>query len=560
MSLFAALAYFSKDESGRFTVQRNDFGTFPADAEWIDMARPETWPQVYLGSESTIPRDGFEADSGAVRHGWGFYRPLPTHYKLLPWRNPAWREDLSRFLSLGRLPRLPWDVAKVPPIEGHFAHIGMMADGKPGVGYFESEDRAAMGRVTVIKAGRYLARFYPSLTGDEVRELGTLLDKANDVRFAESADDMETVYTNGPHSCMAYQADDFSSPFHPVRVYAAGDLQVAYLSSVDLGADGFRASARALVWPAKKLYGRIYGDTIRLSRALQGLGYSEAEDGILSGARMLKVEAERGAYVMPYVDGCQRVSDMGEHFMIDEGGEIKADQTNGLTNLGRYCPGLEDVVDMDEDFSYVRDLGEYCSDSYINEHCFFCDYYEEYFSDNHGSVYMENGETWSQRAFDRHGVECERSGENIRRDEAVRLVDTNELVSEEWAADNAHEVDGDWYAEAPDTDDEDGADEAPTGSHGAPVARSGWVDAADFPLAPGMRVRFKDTREHQSYRHGQALANEQVISGLWHGGFIAHFEGNTGDAMVSRLEVWIDPVPQTDAAETVTLLHLMEAA
>ena len=103
--------------------------------------------------------------------------------------------------------------------------------------------------------------------------------------FAETADEIEHVYKTGPYSCMsgreAYQN----------RAYAGPDLAVAYLK-----VDGV-IIARTLVWPAKKVHSRLYGDATHLDVALKKAGYKQsgyyAQRGIASepsfdGARMTK--------------------------------------------------------------------------------------------------------------------------------------------------------------------------------------------------------------------------------------------------------------------------------
>lgn len=68
------------------------------------------------------------------------------------------------------------------------------------------------------------------------------------LQFASTPEEIVEVYRAGPHSCIA----DFPPEVHPARVYGAGDLAVAWLG------DGARTWARALVWPARRVYGRVY--------------------------------------------------------------------------------------------------------------------------------------------------------------------------------------------------------------------------------------------------------------------------------------------------------------
>jgi hypothetical protein len=213
--------------------------------------------------------------------------------------------------------KLPWQ-GHLPPIEGHNAYLNgeflvtytrrvevnadrlpahMRPDPTPldatsGADHYVWVPVASTKRET-IKPGRYLTTFYPHLTPDEVTGWARKVDVVNEVQFATTADDMVRVYTAGPSSCMSYGASNFKG-VHPVKAYAGGDLAVAYFADPT-----GKPTARALVWPEKKLYGRAYGDPERLQRALQKLGYTS---GSLRGAKLAGVPRGSGL-ALPYIDG-----------------------------------------------------------------------------------------------------------------------------------------------------------------------------------------------------------------------------------------------------------------
>lgn len=442
MSKVRYFAVYERDTNGKFTVQLDDrFG--------IRMDQND-WPSEYVTIQNPTERDRW---GDLIRAKYVSIDELyPDTYMLLPYRDKAWKRTTQAKLDDGELVRLPW--SSLAPITDHYAHCGFTDAGEIAVSFYANEDHGELNRKTVMKPGRYLTKFYPTLTGDEVRELVTVLDKAGEVRFTDTQEGIEFVYTNGPRSCMSHAADDYSSSIHPVRIYAAGDLQLAYLSAHEIGDNNFKASARALVWPAKKRIGRVYGDEQRLVPALEKLGYSR---GSLKGAKLLRIEEGRGeGFICPYIDGETSVKDIGDYLTI--GGSLDASSTNGLIEAGKWCPGLEDMVDADEEFFYVHDMDEHCSQTYVDRECFYCDRSGRYYTFDHGSVEMDNGETWSQRAFDRHGATCERTDGNFPVDDLVRLEDTDELVSDAWAAENAYEVNGTWYAEPQEAEvDEDAA-------------------------------------------------------------------------------------------------------
>src|SRR5262249_35481599 len=133
-----------------------------------------------------------------------------------------------------------------------------------------------------------------------------------------------------PNSCMSGRAGDYHGPCHPVRVYGAGDLAIAYLEQGD------EITARALCWPAKLIYGRPYGDEHRLSAALEKAGYTYGHGTKLRGAKLLRIRSGDG-FVAPYIDGCPGISDHGDHLEI--GGDLESDSTTGviLEESGETC-------------------------------------------------------------------------------------------------------------------------------------------------------------------------------------------------------------------------------
>ncbi len=241
-----------------------------------------------------------------------------------------------------------------------------------------------------------------------------------ELAFADTADDIERVYLNGPRSCMSHPAASYDSDEHPVRVYAAGDLSIAYLVAKD--EDSEHITARSVCWPEKKIYSRVYGDD-KLARMLESAGYGE---GSLDGAKVARIPAGRG-FVMPYVDSCCGAKDCGDHIKL--GGryaDIATDQTNGLSCNTESCCACDGELDPDD--AYHTCDGNMCEGCYSDTHVF-CDHYQEHMQSE--PVDMANGETWSERAFDRYGYTCDGNGHNYsREDEPCHEMPNGETWSE----------------------------------------------------------------------------------------------------------------------------------
>lgn len=280
-------------------------------------------------------------------------------------------------------------VQRKPEAEHHYAHVSMKHPGK--IAFTETPEKGAQDIQATMNPGRYLKQFY-DLDEDTIRTMANeFLAKYGDVqlKFGHTADEFEHIYTNGPNSCMSHAASEYASDEHPVRVYAAGDLAVAYLVS----GDEEHITARAICWPEEKTYGRIYGDADKLDRLLEAAGFTQDEN-CAKGARMLKVEQD-GAYVVPYVDYIYRAHVKGKFLIIDPHGDISCEGTNGLSATRHVC--------------------DHCYET------FYCEVTGETIAIDDG-VRMDTGDMWSQRRFDREGVETE-DGENMPIDDTVILED-----------------------------------------------------------------------------------------------------------------------------------------
>jgi hypothetical protein len=119
---------------------------------------------------------------------------------------------------------------------------------------------------------------------------------------------------------MCHPADNYDSSCHPVRVYGAGDLAIAYLEP-----EKGHVTARALCWPARKIFGRVYGDDGKLIPMLESAGFSAIDrhsKTSFNGAKLLRIEDDYG-FVCPYLDDPNYgVEDDGDFLRI--GGHIDA--------------------------------------------------------------------------------------------------------------------------------------------------------------------------------------------------------------------------------------------
>ena len=208
----------------------------------------------------------------------------------------------------------------------HFPHIDPADNNK--IRFVDGILKGRKDKLTSMRIGRYLTKYFKDQIGSE----GDILQAQQQivyetapvtVLFADTEDKVEWVYNNGPRSCMSKPVENFQSHIHPCRGYIAGDLQVAYLPDQS----GTKVGARAVVWPEKKQWARIYGDQARLKRGLDDLGYDRVFH--FSGARIQRIPF-RGTYVVPYIDGDARYVqpdiDTGATFTLHRQSELTSDQ------------------------------------------------------------------------------------------------------------------------------------------------------------------------------------------------------------------------------------------
>ena len=228
----------------------------------------------------------------------------------------------------------------------HFVHKSTK---NPDLLAYTPDNNKGMRDIQVmIKPGKYLQRYFSEiLTEKEIlfysewQATGTRKSsyQSCEVKFAATAEEIEFVYLNGPSSCMSCPIKDFGTdyrlPAHPTTVYAAGDLQIAYMEFPENHSKSGRICARALVWPDKKVYSRVYPTTNMYVRdgftsedesiaarqaftlKLRALGY---EEGSLQGAKLLKIKIRSDKYLMPYLDKEYYFRDAGKHFVISTTG------------------------------------------------------------------------------------------------------------------------------------------------------------------------------------------------------------------------------------------------
>jgi hypothetical protein len=347
-----------------------------------------------------------------------------------------WRgRELHRFAD-STYTRVPWwreswydqsDTAK-----NHFAHLSVKQPGR--IAYTESVEKGLADKQTPIKPGKYLAKYFGDILSKpriaELSAMVTIGDNLEGVQIARTADEIERVYTNGPSSCMAYNASHYNGHCHPVRVYGDSDISLAY--TVEHG----DIVARVLIWESEKIMSTVYptrghqGDIDKaadLYGHMLNKGYTRDS---FEGAKIQKIEDNNyNGYILPYFDNDKGVNDNGDSFVITNScAEYTADSEHGVSESGYSCCACGDSVS--EEGCYYSDHGDgpYCSECYSERYgtCEHCETYDICREDLH---YVESvSKDVCDSCLSSDFVYCDDCNEYYETDDTVTLEPDGEMV------------------------------------------------------------------------------------------------------------------------------------
>lgn len=426
------------------------YGRFNGRA-WSDAGTGLHWQRLFA-TQAAAYALWRSTQRGTQLHMWlnGCYvRPAKWHEREFirfhdgTYRQPVWSQE-----GWWRESTSPYGP---PALQQAFAHVS--TDDPNMIAFTESPEKGERDIQTRMKAGRFLKKFFGErLTDKQIAFFAEWQAKGNrpepeaakglTLKFGDSEDDFERVYRKGPRSCMdgcAGDGGEWPEGQHPCRIYAAGDLAIAYLED-KAGA----VRARALVWPERKAMGRIYpspdhwqsdgwesapeAESIQtlLQAKLKAEGYESMYENntAFDGARLIRREWGNGETVMPYVDMLGVKSDGDVWRLTCRGAEHGADQTDGtLSGNGAgegdlSCVACGEGVSEDDAIMVAHSLGgpeneALCSDCYGEGGGFYCSG-----TDTHyrgccvHPVEMASGDEWADSYFADHGFTCRLDGEN----------------------------------------------------------------------------------------------------------------------------------------------------
>lgn len=429
-------------------------------------------------------------------------------------RDDQWHErELSRFASK-EYKSLPWSGAvwwkNHAHIHGeHFPHVSQ----KNSVGlmaYTPSDAEGSADSQVPIKPGKYLEKYFAKVLDPFIiRDLCTAFSNVfedNCLIFADTEDEFESLYVTGPSSCMSKAKDSYTSHIHPVRVYAAGDLALVYMKR-----DG-RIVARALCFPAKKLYSRVYGDAGRIEPLLAKDGWKKGPPVGAKLQRVLTWENKREksgnrAFVAPHIDDINWLMDEGDHLVIGNPGEtphkvkgVKLTGASGVTEwVSLQCRSCnKEVTASTLQRVYIDRMAthlQWCADC-VNTHTFKCVGSGHRVINSEAVEMFDGSKMWRRLFDDGNGFICAGNGKNYPTQMRANVRD---------AAGKSISVSKQWYKES---------QCAPCKTCGNPVVAGGCDQPCKDRYAK-QQEKMKALDTENLIQAGQTYAAQGSVTGQW---------------------------------------------
>jgi hypothetical protein len=276
-----------------------------------------------------------------------------------------------------------------------------------------------------IKPGRYLKKYFPDMSDDDIRTHSAKIIAGSGLKFFSSSEDMFRIYrellNNGVvESCMSKDRWDR----HPLDAYHESDVELAVM--YEFG----EPKARALYNKQNKHFPMIYGHWEKMKILLEQAGFKHAT---MCGAKINKIVIGHNRILMPYIDSKRPlnrsenkstyVDVFDDYCIISDDGAYNANQyDNGYIHVD----GVGDREDMRE--------CDHCGDDYPDGDGFYVDFDNiticEHCWDNETVELYVHGSTRSIRAI--HSEDFILINGEYYEDESAAEYHDYRLVDDEW--------------------------------------------------------------------------------------------------------------------------------
>ena len=316
-------------------------------------------------------------------------------------------------------------------------HPHMSVTDRTKIAYTRDNRSGEADRQVTTTIGKYLARHFPTLKDNVIRDLSALYITTG-IKIVHTTAEMIYHLNRGPRSCM--QSSSFDLSENPYNVYAPkygwamvvreedGDTVGRALVMIR---DDVKYFVRSYLKP-KQSDGYSHSDNT-MEAWLQSNGFAKHDSW--EGEKLKAIEHSDSGYVAPYLDGCIKRADLhGNYFIIEQGGEYCMDDTCGHTIQEELATCADCNDDFPDDDGYWVGAWE---DHHVCPNC--VDDYTIAYSRggserqiSNDEVVWINGDAYDENYLEDNEIVELRNGDYARLDDAVN-------------------IDGDWY----ETDDED---------------------------------------------------------------------------------------------------------
>lgn len=313
-------------------------------------------------------------------------------------------------------------------IPGHYVHVS--EDDPTKVAYTRDFDGFMNDRQIRTTPGRYLRKYYPELTEDQVRECAeaylareasrrapVVVVDNNDPKWVGETFQLKKLWRHLYDTIMV----DYSCMrgCDSVMAYGVPGNNLAMVTWLPRGAtlDDEVGYGRAIVRTDTKQYIRAYpaqqwDDSVHTSsqvKQLEALGYTE---GPLEGVRLWRIEGDNsGTLMVPYLDGqAVRVSEDGDDYLrVSDAGDYDAQNASGILDIsdGNGCTCSDCGGRYDEDNMHSVDDDLIC-DGCIDRNYVWSEPADRYLRNDDDAIYVESTDEYyprySLREYDIHKV------------------------------------------------------------------------------------------------------------------------------------------------------------
>ena len=217
------------------------------------------------------------------------------------------------------------------------------------ISYTQCLEHGRIGRHTVCKLGRYVAKHFPALPGDVVETIVVKYKQANAMNFriVTDAELTAAIIRSVAHSCMHRCEHNgtmhWDEENHPYKVYSS---RLGWGMAIREDGNG-KGKARAIVRLNEKTFIRIYGsddseshvtigDDPPLREWLTLQGFSTCRD--FTGCKIERIPIwGRADFLAPYIDGAVKKAFLDKEdknaLLVDPKGNLSLQNTGGRTSV-----------------------------------------------------------------------------------------------------------------------------------------------------------------------------------------------------------------------------------